>query len=79
MNTGPVKTKIYENMSYEKEEIEKLYGLMADASDLKTVASSEEVANLAIFLASEIARSITGVSYMIDNGALVISLFWLRR
>ena len=39
---------------------------------LKTMSSTEDVANLALFLASDAARTITGQSINVDAGAIMV-------
>jgi 3-oxoacyl-[acyl-carrier protein] reductase len=56
-----------EGISYE----EKRANSMAGAA-LKTMSAPEDVANLALFLASDAARTITGQSINVDAGAMMV-------
>lgn len=71
VNPGPVKTDFIEKMTMDKEEQDKIWADIEKTTALSKIAESEEVADLVLFLASDKAKSITGSSYVIDNGALL--------
>ncbi|XP_061711659.1 3-oxoacyl-[acyl-carrier-protein] reductase FabG-like [Cydia pomonella] len=61
VNPGPTKTNIIEDRETWK-----------SCTAFKRLSEPEEVADLILFLASDKARSITGSTYVCDNGALLI-------
>lgn len=71
INPGPVKTDFIETVTMDKGEQDKIWADMEKTTALSKIAESEEVADLVLFLASAKAISITGSSYVIDNGALL--------
>ncbi|KAG6457623.1 glucose 1-dehydrogenase 2 [Manduca sexta] len=72
INPGIVKTDIISNwMGLDKATQDAVYDKMEKSSPLGRISSSEEIADLTLFLASEKAKSITGSSYVIDNGAIL--------
>ncbi|XP_026725159.1 uncharacterized protein LOC113492072 [Trichoplusia ni] len=73
VNPGPVKTDIIENMGKTKQEEEAAWDMMKKMTALKRVSDGEEIADLVSFLASDLARGITGSIFVSDNGALVNS------
>ncbi|CAH0579147.1 unnamed protein product [Chrysodeixis includens] len=73
VNPGPVKTDIVENMGKTKQESEAAWDMMKGMTALKRVSDSEEIADLVSFLASDLARGITGSIFVSDNGTLVKS------
>lgn len=68
INPGPVKTDIPHNQGLTEEQIEFMYRIISQTAPLNRVSDSEEVAELILYLASDKARSITGVTYNIDCG-----------
>jgi NAD(P)-dependent dehydrogenase (short-subunit alcohol dehydrogenase family) len=71
VNPGPVLTDFMDNMGLPKDEQEKLTTALMSSTTLSRISQPEEIADLVLFLASDMAKSITGVSYVIDNGALL--------
>ncbi|KAJ8712265.1 hypothetical protein PYW07_005107 [Mythimna separata] len=71
INPGPVKTDFIEKLTMDKDEQDKIWADIERTTALSKIAESEEVADLVLFLASDKAKSITGSSYVIDNGALL--------
>ena len=74
---GPIETDLYKNyvkrmageqgVSYEEKLAE-----FTSALALRTVSTPEDVANLALFLASDAARTITGQSINVDGGQVFV-------
>ncbi|KAJ0174697.1 hypothetical protein K1T71_009805 [Dendrolimus kikuchii] len=71
VNPGPVKTNFMDAMNIDKNSQEDLWQVLIKGSALGKAIDPEEIAALVIFLASDKAKSITGVSYVIDNGVLL--------
>ena len=70
---GSIDTELWQNwvrrMAGERDlEYETLREQMLQGSPLRTISSTEDVANLALFLASDEARTITGQSIPVDAG-----------
>ncbi|XP_061712732.1 3-oxoacyl-[acyl-carrier-protein] reductase FabG-like [Cydia pomonella] len=70
VNPGPTKTNIIQNLGQPNDD--KGWEYWRDNVALKKVAEPEEVAELILFLASDKARSITGSTYVCDNGGLLV-------
>ncbi|KAJ2944438.1 hypothetical protein O0L34_g3776 [Tuta absoluta] len=66
INPGPTSTNIFKNGGYDAVLEEKAWKIMRKATG--RIGDPEEVADLALFLASDKARGITGASFLIDNG-----------
>lgn len=66
ISPGPVKTDVLINAGCDIP-----WETFNSAAPLGKVAEPEEVGHLVLFLASDKARSITGVDYVIDNGVLL--------
>lgn len=73
VNPGPVHTDIVKNIGMAEDDEAKLWLAMKKSTALGKIADAEEVAELVLFLASDKARSITGSSFLIDNGTVVKS------
>lgn len=71
INPGPVKTDIIENMGVSSEQELQYWEFWKNKTALKRISDSSEVADIALFLASDKAVGITGSSFIIDNGCLV--------
>lgn len=71
INPGAVKTDIIENMGMTKEESDKIWDGAKTTTPLQRIGDPEEIADLTLFLASDVARSITGSTYVSDNGGLL--------
>ncbi|GBP08308.1 2,5-dichloro-2,5-cyclohexadiene-1,4-diol dehydrogenase [Eumeta japonica] len=68
INPGPVRTDIFRNIGLSDERLH----ANGKGLPLGFVSETEEVGNLMLYLASDKARSITGSSFVIDVGALLI-------
>lgn len=75
INPGPVKTDIVGNMGVNAEQEAHTWELMKKRTALKRISESSEVADIALFLASDKAIGITGSSFVVDNGCLVNTSF----
>lgn len=71
INPGPTRTDIFENMGVTGEQEEQTWERLKNVTALKKIAESSEVGDLALFLASDKAISITGATFVIDNGCLL--------
>ncbi|XP_047988448.1 3-oxoacyl-[acyl-carrier-protein] reductase FabG-like [Leguminivora glycinivorella] len=70
INPGATKTNIIKNSGYP--ESDQAWEYWKDRSALKKMAEPEEIADLILFLASDKARSITGSTYVCDNGVVLV-------
>ncbi|GBP71747.1 3-oxoacyl-[acyl-carrier-protein] reductase FabG [Eumeta japonica] len=68
VNPGAVRTPFYEVISVPETMLKKFDAVMP----LGKIAESEEIADMIVYLASDKARSITGVTNVIDNGNMLI-------
>ncbi|KAI5635978.1 enoyl-(Acyl carrier protein) reductase domain-containing protein [Phthorimaea operculella] len=68
INPGPTSTNIFKNGGYDSVLEEKAWKIMKKATALGRIGDPEEVADMALFLASDKARGITGASFSVDNG-----------
>ncbi|KAI5635977.1 enoyl-(Acyl carrier protein) reductase domain-containing protein [Phthorimaea operculella] len=73
INPGPTRTDIFKNFGIDSALEEKAWNMMKNGTALGRVGDPEEVADLALFLASEKARGITGASFLIDNGSVLMN------
>lgn len=71
VNPGPTASEFHNRLGLGGKETETLMQERAEESPLKKVAETEEVSDLIMYLASDLARSITGSVYVIDNGYLL--------
>ncbi|XP_063544962.1 uncharacterized oxidoreductase MexAM1_META1p0182-like [Cydia strobilella] len=69
INPGPVKTDIFSNIGFPNPD-EIIEGFKAKTA-LNRLGEPEEIADLVLFLASDTARSITGSTFVSDNGYLL--------
>ncbi|XP_063531410.1 3-oxoacyl-[acyl-carrier-protein] reductase FabG-like [Cydia strobilella] len=70
VNPGFTKTNIMQNCGLPNDD--KAWEYWKDRTALKKLVEPEEIADLILFLASDKARSITGSTYVCDNGSLLI-------
>lgn len=73
INPGPVQTDIIKNAGMKEDDEAKFWQGLKKGTVLGKIADPEEVAELVLFLASNKARSITGSSFLIDNGTVIKS------
>lgn len=74
ISPGPVKTNLNVALGLTKEQSEQAFENSSKRTPLQRVSQSEEVAELICYLASDKAKSITGVNYEIDCGVNLIGL-----
>lgn len=72
INPGPVKTDIIQNSGVDQAVVKRAWDAMKKTTVLDRVADPEEIGDLAAFLASDKAKSITGSTIVTDNGALML-------
>ena len=65
---GPIATPIYEKMDLPEEVVEEMGKGFASQVPLGRFGTSEEIANVALFLASDDASYINGVELEVDGG-----------
>ncbi|KAL0821705.1 hypothetical protein ABMA28_005132 [Loxostege sticticalis] len=68
ISPGPVKTDIIENLGFSSEKAAAIFNIWKQATPLKRISDPVEIAELALFLASDKAVGITGSTYLADNG-----------
>ncbi|KAL0818868.1 hypothetical protein ABMA28_008187 [Loxostege sticticalis] len=71
ISPGPVKTNFVENAGASKEIEKAIWDEFLEKTPLNRISDPSEIANLALFLASEKAVGITGSTYLSDNGFLL--------
>ncbi|CAH1639095.1 unnamed protein product [Spodoptera littoralis] len=71
VNPGPVRTDFEQNLGVNKSEADSFWDKTKNWTTLDRISEPEEIADLILFLASDKARSVTGSSYVIDNGCLL--------
>ncbi|KAL0821676.1 hypothetical protein ABMA28_005116 [Loxostege sticticalis] len=74
ISPGPVKTDIIENMGYKGETVTAVFDTMLQMTALKRISDPVEIAELALFLASDKAVGITGSTYVTDNGCMLTGI-----
>ncbi|CAH2041372.1 unnamed protein product, partial [Iphiclides podalirius] len=72
VNPGGTKTNFAETAGFSMEQTQKLYESREKIFPLRKMALSEEVADLILYLASDRASSITGATFIIDNGEILM-------
>lgn len=72
VNPGGTKTNFVEACGISKDEKEELFKVREQSFPLRKMAKSEEVADLILYLASDRASSITGSTFVIDNGEMLL-------
>ncbi|CAH0720354.1 unnamed protein product, partial [Brenthis ino] len=71
VNPGPVKTDCLNELIPDINEREKEWGQYAGLTPLGKLSKPEEIADIIMYLAGDKAKSITGSSFVIDNGLLL--------
>lgn len=72
VNPGGTKTSFTEAAGFSKEQTQKIFEIRENVLPLRKMAKSEEVADLILYLASDRACSITGATFVIDNGEILL-------
>ena len=70
ISPGPVQTPLFPKMNLEQSAIENIQKRMAESTALKRFASPEEIARVALCLASEDASYLIGSEIQVDGGIL---------
>ncbi len=68
MSPGPIETPIFEKTGMAAEEIEQMAADIQSQVALGRFGKSEEIANAALFLASDEASFVTGEVFSVDGG-----------
>ncbi|CAG9564682.1 unnamed protein product [Danaus chrysippus] len=68
VNPGPIATELFRRAGLDEEANRHAYASMGAAMPLQKIATSDDVAKLVVFLASDYASSITGATHLIDCG-----------
>lgn len=71
VSPGPVRTDIMESVGITADQRDAMFAVFVNKVPLRRVAEPEEIADVIIFLASDKARSITGSTYVSDNGMVM--------
>ncbi|XP_049871938.1 glucose 1-dehydrogenase 2-like [Pectinophora gossypiella] len=71
INPGAVKTDLLENIGADPATEASLWEVLKTRTALKRIGEAEEIAELAVFVASDKGRSITGSALITDNGSLL--------
>lgn len=71
VNPGPVNTDLIDNSGLSPAHQAKMLEMFQKATLLNKISEPEEIADLVMYLASNKAQSMTGGSYVIDNGSLL--------
>lgn len=77
VNPGPVKTDIMESTGTTAEQRDAMMATISKIIPLGRVGEPEEIADVIMFLASDKARSITGSTYVSDNGVVMNGIMQL--
>lgn len=73
VNPGLVRTDIAENTGQmDKQAVHDFFEDFVKSAPLGKICDPEEIADLIAFLASDVAKSITGSSHVMDNGELLV-------
>lgn len=68
ISPGPVQTPLFPKMNLDPEAVQNVEKRMAESTALKRLASPEEIARVALFLASEDSSYLTGAEIPADGG-----------
>lgn len=72
VNPGPVKTDIIENTGVNEAISARIWSSIESHTALARIGDAEEIADLVAFLVSDKARSITGSTFVSDNGSSLL-------
>lgn len=70
---GPIETGFFGRIDMPQEAVEEMAAGIIEAVPMKRFGSSDEVANVALFLASDEASYVTGAEFVVDGGMLLQS------
>jgi len=68
LSPGPIDTPIFDTIASTPEEVEQFKTSMAAAVPLGRIGRSEEIATVALFLASDDSSFVTGIELFVDGG-----------
>jgi NAD(P)-dependent dehydrogenase (short-subunit alcohol dehydrogenase family) len=68
LSPGPIDTPIFETVPLPREEVERFKSQLIAQVPMGRIGTSEEIANVALFLACEDSSFITGVELFVDGG-----------
>jgi NAD(P)-dependent dehydrogenase (short-subunit alcohol dehydrogenase family) len=69
LSPGPIDTPLFEKAGNSKEEAEAFKSYVVGKVPLGRIGKSEEIANVALFLASDDSSFVTGIELFVDGGA----------
>jgi NAD(P)-dependent dehydrogenase (short-subunit alcohol dehydrogenase family) len=69
LSPGPIDTPLFEKAGNSKEEAEAFKSYVVGRVPLGRIGTSEEIANVALFLASDDSSFVTGIELFVDGGA----------
>nr|XP_032524606.1 3-oxoacyl-[acyl-carrier-protein] reductase FabG-like [Danaus plexippus plexippus] len=68
ISPGPIRTNLLDNDFKNKDEINTFFQNFEENTPLKHLAEAQDIAEMAVFLASDKAKHITGIDVIIDSG-----------
>jgi len=74
LNIGPVNTPLYGKLGLPQEAVEQFAGTVLNKLTIKRFGTPEEIANAAVFLASDESSFVVGSELAIDGGMLINAL-----
>jgi NAD(P)-dependent dehydrogenase (short-subunit alcohol dehydrogenase family) len=69
LSPGPIDTPLFEKAGNSKEEAEAFKSYVVGRVPLGRIGTSDEIANVALFLASDDSSFVTGIELFVDGGA----------
>jgi NAD(P)-dependent dehydrogenase (short-subunit alcohol dehydrogenase family) len=69
LSPGPIETSVFNNAVSSEEEKQKIFDMLASKTVMGRVGTSDEIAKVAVFLASDDSSYITGIELFVDGGA----------
>jgi NAD(P)-dependent dehydrogenase (short-subunit alcohol dehydrogenase family) len=69
LSPGPVETSVFNNFVSSEEEKQKILATLASSTVMGRVGTPDEIAKVAVFLASDDSSYITGIELFVDGGA----------
>nr|XP_032524659.1 3-oxoacyl-[acyl-carrier-protein] reductase FabG-like [Danaus plexippus plexippus] len=72
ISPGSVKTNVLNNVLPPSEDFNKFWDDLIEDHPMRQLTTTEDIAHMAVFLASDKAKSITGCNYTVDSGKTLI-------
>jgi NAD(P)-dependent dehydrogenase (short-subunit alcohol dehydrogenase family) len=72
LSPGPIDTPVFEKAAGSKEEAEALKSYAVEHVPMGRLGTSEEIASVALFLASDDSSFVTGIELCVDGGAVQV-------